>query len=273
MLHPASFVDSQSRLSFAARLRELYGARLLVRAFILQDFKLKYRRSAIGFLWAFINPLLMLVVISVAFSFAFGDGEGNYTLHLMASLFPWLAFAQTFEESSRAIVSAEHVLRQFYFPKLVFPLRRALFRICEFILFLSALIPVALFLGLEPGIALTILPLSILNLFLFSFGVGAIGSVLVVHFRDAEHLISVFLRAWFYLTPIIIPISRVPEEYHKFVKLNPLYYVIEMFEAPIARGQFPSPEVIATATVIACLLAGVGLMVFFLAEDRLIHRL
>jgi ABC-type polysaccharide/polyol phosphate export permease len=261
------------RASIGYRLKELYRARVLIRSFLLQDFRLKYRRSAMGFLWSFMNPLLMLIVISTAFSFVFPEDGGRYTLHLIATLFPWMTFSQAFEESSRSIVASEAALRQFYFPRLVFPLRRALFRTCEFVMFLAAILVIAYWRGRVPDLSYVVLPYGVLVLFLVSLGLGSVGAVLTVYFRDTEHIISVFLRAWFYLTPIIIPAPRFPTELRALVVLNPFYYVLEMFEAPIAQGHLPSVEAMAIAGALAVGIGITGTLIFFLFEDRLIFRL
>ena len=246
----------------------------LIWTFIVQDYKLKYRRSAIGFLWSFLNPLLMVAVISAAFSFAFHrDGETSYTLHLLATLLPWFAFSQSIEEGSRSIIASEGMIRQFHLPKLIFPLRRIFFRILELVLFLVAFSAIAPLLGYRPNWSLLVLPLAVTNLLLFSCGLGSLGAVVVVYFRDAEHLISVFLRAWFYLSPIIVQFSSIPAEFQRYFALNPIYYILELFDAPLARGEWPAQEVMVIATAVSLTAFVIGLASFQWTEDDLIFRL
>ena len=260
-------------MTLAGRIHEIVGARAIIKNFLLEAIKVKYRRSVLGFLWSLLNPLLMLIVISAAFATLFAGTRGQYTLHLLATLLPWTCVALSLEGGCRAILNSENYIRQYRFPKLIFPLRTILFAFVELLLSLLALFPIALFLGMKPGPQLAILPYAILLLLIMLVGLAAMASVAVVYFRDAEHLISVFMRAWFYLTPILIPYDAIPEKYQRYFALNPMYHMLELFDAPISRGLMPSTSAILTATIIAALCFVVGLSVFFRLEDDVIFRL
>lgn len=260
-------------MTLAGRLHEIIRARTIVKNFLLEDIKVKYRRSVLGFLWSLLNPLLMLVVISAAFATLFAGTKGQYTLHLLATLLPWTCVSLSIEGGCRSILQSENYIRQYRFPKLIFPMRTILFAFVELLLALVALLPIALFLGMKPGPPLALIPYAILLLLIMLVGLGAMASVAVVYFRDAEHLIGVFMRAWFYLTPILIPFDAIPEKYQKYFALNPMYHMLELFDAPIARGVWPSSTVLLTATVIAAASFVAGLAVFFRVEDDVIFRL
>lgn len=260
-------------MTLSGRIHELLLARGVVRNFLMEDIKIKYRRSVLGFFWSLLNPLLMLIVISVAFAALFPGTRGQYTLHLLATLLPWTCVATSLEAGCRSILASEGYIRQYRFPKLIFPMRTILFAFVELLLSLLALLPVAWFLGLKITPALALLPVSIALLFIMLVGLGALAAVAVVYFRDAEHLISVFLRAWFYLTPILIPFEAIPEKYRGYFALNPMYYMLEMFDAPISRGIMPTPEVMMCAGATALVCGVLGLAVFFRMEDDLIFRL
>lgn len=254
--------------------RGLMSWRAALARFWIQDLTVKYNRSFLGVAWSLLNPALMLGVISLAFSFAFGrDDAPGYTLHLLSTLLPWMIFSQAVSEGSASIVAGEPMLRQFPIPKLIFPLRRVLFRTSEGLLSLTALFAVAQFLDFSATPALLVIPLAVFDLFAVSLGFAALGAVAVVYFRDIEHLISVGTRAWFYLTPIIVPFQSIPPEYQPWFAMNPMYYVLELFDAPIARGEWPTDEVmgIATAFSLATALAGCALVRLF--DRRLIFRL
>lgn len=254
--------------------RTLYAWRSAILRFWLQDLTVKYNRSILGFAWSLLSPALMLGVISLAFSFAFHrDGANSYTLHLLSTLVPWMIFSQALAEGCNSVVSSENLLRQFPIPALVFPLRRVLFRMAEGLLSLFALFGIALFLDFQPTTALVVLPLACFNLFAVTLGLAAMGSVAVVYFRDIEHLISVGTRAWFYLTPIIIPFASIPKEIQPYFALNPMYYILEIFDAPIARGEWPTNEVMAIATAISLTTSIVGCALMRHFDDRLIFRI
>ena len=263
----------QGRLRFLPRLGEVYRARTIVRTFLVQDLTLKYQSAVLGLLWTLLKPLLLIAVIALAFSFAFRRPGSNYTLHLLATLLPWLAFSQAVSSGSESLVGFARLLRQFYFPKIIFPLRRVLLEICEGMLSLTMLFVVAVFLDFRPTLALLILPLAVLNLLLVSFGAAALGAVLVVYFRDVQHLITVLLRAWFYVTPIIIPFDHLPESYQPYFLINPMYYILELFDAPISRSVWPTNEAVLIATAIALGSTIFATLIFFWFEDELLPRL
>lgn len=250
---------------------QLWTSRYLLRNYLGHDFKLKYRGSWLGFGWSLLNPVLMLTVLSVAFSFFFE--RSNYMLHLLATLVPWSCFAQTTEESCTAYIESALLMNQVAVSKVVFPLRRALFRICEFVIVLVALFAVASFYGFRPSTALLLLPLATMNLFLFSWGMATLAATGVVFFRDLQHLIGVGIRASFYLTPIIIPIDMIPEAVRGYFLLNPLYYIVVLFDLPISEGEFPPVLYIVLSTLIAWASFGVSWLVLRHCEDRIMVRI
>lgn len=258
-------------MGWTDNVRDVFRSRLILRNFLLQDIKVKYRGSVLGFFWALLNPILMLLVLTAAFSFVFN--RSAYTLHLFATLLPWVCMAGAVEGAARSLVASQGLLRHYRFPRLIFPLRKVLFSFCEYFFSLAGLFCVALLIGFRPSPALVILPLSIALLFLFALGLGALAAVSMVYFRDTSHLISVTMRAWFYLTPIIIPFDQIPPKYARFVQLNPMYYLTLMFDAPITHNMLPTLNVVFLATAISLAFCLIGVTVFFRVQDELIFRL
>lgn len=258
-------------MSWSENLAAIYRSRLILKNFLLQDIKVKYRRSILGFGWALLHPMLMLLVLTAAFSFIFH--RSAYTLHLFATLLPWVCMSNAVEGAARSLVSSQALLRQYNIPKLVFPIRNILFSFCEYIFSLAGLFGIAFFVGFQPSPALVVLPLSIVLLFLFAVGIGSLAAVSTVYFRDMGHLIGVALRAWFYLTPIIIPFEQIPTRYQPLARLNPMYYLTEMFDAPITHGVFPALDIVAFSAIIAAAICLIGMLLFFRVQDELIFRL
>lgn len=193
-------------MTVADRLADLWRFREVVKNFVSQDLKVKYRRSALGFFWSLLNPLLHMLVISTVFSLIFK--VPNFTLYVLAGLVPWTFFATSIEGCTTSIISAEALLRRQYFPKLVFPLSVVATNLVAFVLSLGVLlILLTPLIGFRPNAAWLILPLSFATIAAFALGCGAIAAALTVHFRDMQHLISVFIGALFYLTPIIYPLD------------------------------------------------------------------
>ena len=248
---------------------------ILVRNFLRQDLTLKYRRSLLGFLWSLLNPMLMLVVMTIAFSFLFDrdKGPGGFALHLFGCFLPWQCLAACVGQGSRSLLTGERYILQAPIPVWIFPLRSSLFATTEYVLSMAALACLVWFVGFVPSWSLLILPLAIGCLCAFGFGLAALTSVLVVYFRDTEHLITVGLRAWFYLSPVILPFTAIPEQLLPWFKLNPAYYLLQMFDSPITHASWPPQETILMSVVIATVTLGLGLFTLRRFKDEIVFRL
>lgn len=279
---------------------EIWRFREVIKNFVSQDLKVKYRRSVLGFFWSLLNPLLQMLVISIVFSMLFRFSVRNYALYVLSGLLPWSFMSTSISGCSMCIVSAEGMLKRQYFPKFVFPISVVMQNLVTFFLSLTVLLLVlAPVTGFKISAALLILPLSFLCIVCVSLGIGALAAVLTVHFRDTQHLVSVFLSAWFYLTPIIWPLEAkhpakraqgavasqvsaepelvdmgpVPHKYRFYCKLNPMYSVIEMFHRPIYDAKFPTLYEFLGAIGVAAVSLIMGLVVFRRYENTLVFNL
>ncbi len=280
-----------------AGLGEVWRFREVVKNFVSQDLKVKYRRSYLGFFWSLLNPLLQLLVISAVFNVIFKFQIRNYALYVLSGLIPWTFLQSCILNSSMSIVSAEGMLKRQYFPKLVFPLSVVMQEMITFVLSLFVLLGIlGYFIGFRLSPAFVMLPVSFLYILCVGLGLGAVAALATVYFRDVQHLIAVALSAVFYLTPIIYPIESKPppaaaaagavtvaeqphdvgpidHHYRFYFKLNPFYSIIEMFHRPIYDGAFPTRKEFLSATAVALASLGVGLAIFARFEKRLIFHL
>ncbi len=262
------------------RVRVLFDYRQLVWTLASQALRVKYRRSALGFLWSLLNPLLMLVVVATVFQFLVRLGIQSYALFLLSSLVPWLYFSSTTSACAASLLQAEGLLRRQPIPKLVFPLSACLVHLFHFALSLGALLLiVAPFIGFRPGWEVAILPLGLACLLAFTIGVGAAIATLTVYFRDVEHLFGVALMAWMYATPILYPLylpgqePLIPESYHWLFELNPMYHVIQLFTRPIYWGEMPDLSAITAAMAFSASALVGGAALLWWREDDLLLRL
>jgi len=289
-------------MTLASDIREVWLFREVIKNFVSQDLKVKYRRSFLGFFWSLLNPLLHMAVITAVFSIMFRFPVGQYALYVLSGLVPWSFWAASIDGCCLSIVRAENMLKRQYFPKMVFPISVIMQNLVTFFLSLLVLLLIlAPITGFTPSKALLILPLSFLCVVAVSLGAGLIAAVATVYFRDIQHLISVFLSAWFYLTPIIYPlevradqrvaptaraaidasddpsasqdIGPIPHEYRRYFKLNPMFPIVQMFHRPIYDAAFPTPTETSAAVAVAVLTFGFGLAVFRRYQDSLIFSL
>jgi ABC-type polysaccharide/polyol phosphate export permease len=255
--------------------KELYRYRAVLTNLVSQDLRIRYQRSLLGFLWTLLNPILMMITLSVVFKhiFQFRGGEGNYALYLFSGMVPWGLLAGTLTESSTCVITNEGLIRKIYVPKLVFPISRLLLNATMLTLSMTALFLLMVPLGARFTPSLLMIPLTIVLYSGFALGLGLIAATVNTFYRDFGHLLSVVLQAWYFATPIVYPISVLPEEIAWRFWLNPAYPFIRMFQVIIFEGQWPSAMLLLSSAGIAAVVLGIGYVTFKTYEDRLVFRL
>jgi ABC-type polysaccharide/polyol phosphate export permease len=256
--------------------RELVRFWPVVQNMVVQELRVRYQRSVLGFLWTLLNPLLMLATLSVVFSHLFDNKAiANYPLYLMAGMLPWNFLNTGLTESAMCIIVNEGLIRKIYLPKLVFPLARVLIGLVTFTFSLGAMFLLLWPLGARPSLSLLFLPVVIGLFTVFTLGLGLIVATANTFFRDCGHLISVFLQAWYFLTPIIYSVddAHFPESARWLFQFNPAYYFIELFHDVFDAAGWPRFGLMAAAAVIAATSLGVGYAIFKSQEDKMVFRL
>lgn len=263
-----------------SRIGELLERRDLVWLLTLQDLRVRYRASFLGFLWSLLNPLLSMAVLATVFHFIMRIRLDHYAVFLLSSLLPWSFFATSLTRCSTVIIQHGALVRRQPLPKLVFPLSVAVSNLVNLGLSLAVLLViVGPFLGYRPAWSLLVLPISLICLVMITLGLGALLAATTVYLRDVQHLIGVLLPAWMYATPVLYPLEipghepLIPEEYHFYFRLNPMYHVIQLFSRPIYWGSLPDASVLASAIACAGLVLVAGVAFFWWREDDLVFRL
>lgn len=262
------------------RARSLIHYREFLWELVAEEFRTKYRRSSLGFLWSLLNPLFTMLILAIVFQFMVRLPMRSYALFLLSALIPWMAFATTVQRAAVSLLLAEPLIRRHPIPQLVFPTSIAVVNSINLGLSMVVLLlVVGPLIGFQPSASLAILPFSLLCLGATTVGVSALIAIVTVYFRDAEHIASVLLTAWMYATPILYPLklpgqaSIIPEQYHVYFELNPMYHVIQLFTRPIYWGELPEPLTIGVAA--ACSLGSLllGVAVFWWREDDVVFAL
>ncbi len=253
-------------------LREIFQYRDLVLALVARELKVRYRRSAIGFLWTMLQPLLMMLVLQLVFSsiFKFKLDFGNYPVYALAGLLFWNFFSQSIVASMNSLRGNAPLLRKLPVPKEVFPLATVLSGVINLCF---ALVPLLLILlvtrhPLTP--ALLFLPVSILLAGLFTLGAGLLLSPLSVFFSDVVEMIGVVLSILMYMTPVIYPMSILEgSKYLPLVRFNPVRSILEVFRDPIYQGEIPPLSHLTVCLGIALASLAIGAYVFRRSSDRI----
>ena len=243
----------------------------VVQNMVVQELRVRYQRSFLGFVWSLLNPIMMMVILSWVFSHII-KGIDNYALFLFAGMVPWSFLTISLNDCAFSIIQNEGLIRKIYLPKMVFPLVRVLIALVTFVLSLVALFLLLWPLGARPSPAMLFLPLAILLLATFTLGLGLIAATLNTFYRDCGHLIAVFLQAWYFATPILFPIEQFENAQWR-LRLNPAFYFIEIFHDILYSGRWPRLGLVATAAVIAVMTLGIGYGIFKSQEDKMVFRL
>jgi ABC-2 type transport system permease protein len=252
---------------------ELLRYRDLVGALVSRDLKVRYRRSAIGFLWTMLQPLLMMLVLRTVFSSLFqaksAEVPQNYAIYALAGINFWNFFSQSIVASMNSLRGNAQLLQKLPVPKAVFPLATVLSGLINLLFALLPLFVLLIVTGHPLTPALLFLPISIFIAALFTLGAGLLLSPLAVFFSDVVELIGVLLMLLFYLTPVIYPKDIVPEKLRWVVRFNPIRSILEVFRDPIYQGEVPPLSHLSVAIGIALLALAIGAWVFRRSSDRI----
>ena len=242
----------------------------LLNELIARDIKTKYRRSLLGVLWTILNPVLMMVVLSVVFSNLFRFDIEYFPVYLLSGQLIFNFFSESTTNAMSAIIANGPLIKKIYVPKYMFVLSRIFSSTINLLASFTALICVMLVMRvrLHYTVLLSWIPLGLIVF--FSLGVGLILAAITVKFRVIMHLYSVFTTALMYLTPVIYPMSILPEWLEKIVLLNPITNILMMFRNLMIYGTVPTvlSLILGIAEVIVVLILGV--YVFYKNQDDFI---
>lgn len=248
---------------------DLFGYRDLITTLVARDLKVRYRRSAIGFLWTMLQPLLTMLVLTVVFSALFRFDLPNYPVYALAGIVFWNFFSQGISSSMGSLRRNAALFTKVPVPKVVFPVASVIAGVVNLALALIPLTAILLATGHPIRPAIVFLPLAVVLAALFTLGIGLLLSPLAVLFHDITELVGVLLTVLMYLTPIFYPIGIVPERYAWLVRLNPIRAVLEVFRAPVYEGAVPDLIHLASAGVVTLVALTVGVVSFRRNSDRI----
>ena len=252
---------------------ECYAFREVLFNILSQDLKVKYKRTFLGYLWSLLNPVLQLAVLTAVFSHVVRLGMKDYTLYLFSGLLVWTFFQTTTTAASTALLENENFIKKVYLPKMLFPLSKLCLKAIDFVFSLVALSVIGAVLGFHFHATVIYLPAAILIFFTFTLGMAISLSILTVFFRDIQYLLNVFLQLLYFLTPIIYPISALPDEYRRYLNLNPLVPEILLFQKLIYYGEFPTGMEWGVAAGLALVSIAIGWILLNLFEEDLVFRM
>ncbi len=247
--------------------RDVYRYRELIWALALKELRVRYKRSVLGFLWALLNPLMMMIILTLVFGSIMRFSIDHYAIFLLSMLLPWTFFSQALSYSVESVVGNAQLLKKVRVPKLVFPMAAVVANIINFLLSLLPLALLIVVLRFPLHWTWIYLPIPMVGLFLFTLGSAFFFAAINVFFRDISHIVQILLSAWFYASPIIYSLDFIPKKYHIFFRLNPMLYVLNGFRLSIYYGLLPSAGSIAMSLACGAAAVAIGFGLFRRYQD------
>lgn len=258
---------------FIAFFQDLYKYKLVLRQLTWQLLTLRYRRTALGFFWTLLNPLLTMIVTSIVFAMIMRWPLKSFAVFLFSGLVPFTFFSQCLSQGMSALLNNESLIKKVSVPKQIFVVSQSVSLLIDAVLSTVCLFFIALAIGAPLSWSLAILPINFLLIFMFALGLALSLSVATVSFRDLPNIVGVLLQALYYLTPIIYPLSFVPESYRWFFGLNPMAWFVEIFRLPIYEGQVASVELYGKVLVITLISLIAGIYFFKKNDPYIVFKL
>jgi homopolymeric O-antigen transport system permease protein len=193
--------------------RDIYRYRELIWALAQKELRVRYKRSILGFLWALLNPALMMLVLTLVFGTIMRFSIDHYAVFLLSMLLPWTFFSQSLAYSVESIVGNGELLKKVKVARLVFPVASVISNIINFLLSLLPLMLLIVLMRFPLHWTWVYLPVPMLGLFLFTLGASFFFATINVFYRDVSHIVQILLSAWFYFSPIIYSLDFVPAKY------------------------------------------------------------
>ncbi len=231
--------------------------RQLIWALALKELKIRYKRSVLGFLWALLNPLLLMVVLSVVFSTIMAANIPHFAIFLLSVLLPWTFFSQSLSYAAESIVGNGDLIKKVRVAKLVFPVAAVVSNMINFLLSMIPLVLIVIAMHHPFYWTWLYLPIPLAALTIFTLGATFFFAAANVYYRDVAHILQVLLNILFYVTPIIYSIDFIPAPDRWMLKLNPLQYLLNGFRLSVYYGQLPR-----ATSILACFVCAFGMLAF-----------
>ena len=245
----------------------------LMKQLVSRDFKTKYKRSILGVLWSFLNPLLTMAVQYLVFASLFKSNIDNYAVYLMSGGILFNFFSEAVGLGLMSVIGNASLITKVYVPKYIYPVSRVLSSAINVVISMIPLCLIILFSGIPISKTMLLIPLVLLYTTIFCVGMSLLLSSSMVFFRDTQFLWNVVSLLWMYLTPIFYPEDIIPQQFMWLYHMNPMYQFIYFLRTITISGQAPGPYTFLYCTLCAAVPLLLGLWVFRKTQDRFVFYL
>jgi len=254
-------------------LEEIWKRRSLVITLALNDVRVRYRNSVLGFLWSFLEPLLMLGVLYLVFTNIFKQSIEHYPIYLLLGIIIWYMFSRATSMGQTSLIDKSSIVQSIYLRRELIVLSSCL---TAFIMMCFEFVAFGFFVvifNFTPPPTILLLPLLIVDLFVLTFGVSLLLSVATVYFRDIKYIWLIILQAGFFLTPILYQMDMLPEQLQQILQISPMVSLMETAHRIVIYGTLPTLEQTLHIIISTSIIFAIGYAVFRSKDKRLVERI
>jgi lipopolysaccharide transport system permease protein len=222
---------------------ELWATRELLLFLVWRDIKVQSAQTALGAAWAVVQPLMTMLIFTLVFGrLAKIPSDGvPYSVFTLAALIPWMYFSNAFSAASASLVNSSNLITKVYFPRLIIPIVSVLSGLVNFAVSCVVLAVMMIWYHVTPSLlAIPVIPALLLLMILTATGVGCWFAAVYIQYRDVRQIVPFIVQIWMYISPVVYPLSLVPERYRTLYALNPMAGIIQTFRVVLLRtGEIP----------------------------------
>lgn len=263
----------------SAMLRGIWSFRGFIFASVKREFQAKYGNAVLGAAWTVLNPLAMILVYTIIFSQVMHsrlpgvDSAFAYSIYLCSGILTWGLFAEITARGQSMFLDNANLIKKINFPRICLPLIVVLNACLNFAIIFALFTVFLVLSGNFPGwVFLALLPVLLLQV-IFAIGLGMILGILNVFFRDVGQFFGIFIQFWFWLTPIVYPVTILPESMRGFLMYNPMAQITSAYQTILVNGQQPNWQSLSPALLLSMLFCLIGMSLFRRRSGEMVDEL
>ena len=270
ILHMA-ISEKKGKMTFGKKILDAYHQySFLLQQLVSRQFKVRYKRSFLGILWSFVNPMLTMLVQFFVFTLVFKSSIPNYIVYLIIGITFFNFYSESTNGGMLSIINNVALIKKVYVPKYIYPISQILSAAINFGISLILMFGIAFITGLRPNMYLILIPYAMICVFILNVGVSLLLATGMTFFRDVQFIYSVFMTALQYATPMFWEMSMIPDKYVWIFKLNPIADIIIFVREIVMNNRYPGTDLAILMFVIPVIFLFIGIKVFRDNQDKFI---
>ncbi len=242
----------------------------LIHQLVSREFKVRYKRSVLGVVWSFVNPLLTMMVQFFVFTLVFKSAIPNYIVYLIIGITFFNFYSEATTGGMLSIITNAALIKKVYVPKYIYPISQILSSSINFGISLILMLGISLVSGLVPNLYYLLIPFAVVCIFILNIGVALLLATGMTFFRDVQFIYNVFMTALTYATPMFWDMSMIPDSYYWIFKINPIADIIIFVRDVVMNNQYPGTDLVLLMICIPVVFLLIGVHVFRKNQDNFI---